>query len=50
MSVFEGVWVIYAKPPFLHGLDVLIKVFANSLADLNQQTLGRTEHVYCFEA
>ena len=49
MSVFESGWVISAKPPFLHSLDVLIKVFANSLADLNQQTLGRTEHVNCFQ-
>ena len=45
--VFEGVWVICAKPPFLHSLDVQIKMLANSLAVLNQQTLGKTDHVHC---
>ena len=28
--------VICAKPPFLHSLDVLLKMFTNSLADFNQ--------------
>ena len=44
--VFQGVWVICAKPPFLNSLDVPIKMFANSLAILNQQTLGRIDHVH----
>ena len=35
MSVFEDAWVNYAKPQFLHSLDVLIKMFANSLTILN---------------
>ena len=35
MRVSEGVWVICAKPPFIHSLDVPIKMFANSLAGLN---------------
>ena len=46
MWLFEGVWVICAKPPLLHCLDVLIKMPANSLAVLNQQTLGRTNHAH----
>ena len=46
--VFEGVWVICAKATFLHSLDVQIKMFTNSLTVLNQQTLGRTDHVHCF--
>ena len=49
MWVFEGVWVICAKSTFLHRLDVPIKMFDNSLAALNQQTLGRTDHVHCFQ-
>ena len=49
MWVFEGVWVICAKPPFLHSLDVPIKMFANNLAVLNQQTLRRINHVHCFQ-
>ena len=49
MWVFEGVWVIFAKPPFLHSLDIPIKMFANSLAALNQQTLGRIDHAHCFQ-
>ena len=49
MWVFEGVWVIRAKPTFLHSLDVPMKLFANSLAVLNQQTLGWTDHVHCFQ-
>ena len=32
MWVFEGVWVICAKPPFLLDLDVPIKMFAKNLA------------------
>ena len=48
MWVFEGVWVICAKATFLHSLDVQIKMFTNSLTVLNQQTLGRTDHVHCF--
>ena len=46
MLVFED---ICAKPPFPHSLDVPIRMFANSLAILNQQTLGRTNHVHCFQ-
>ena len=49
MWVFEGAWVICAKPPFLHSLDVPIKMFANNLAVLNQQTLRRINHVHCFQ-
>ena len=37
MWVFEEVWLICAKPTFLHSLDVLIKMFPNSLAVLNQK-------------
>ena len=44
MSVFQGVWVICAKSPFVLSLDVPIKMFANSLAILNQQT-----RVHCFQ-
>ena len=36
-------WVIFAKPRFLHSLDILIKMFANSLAALSKLTLGRTD-------
>ena len=49
MWVFEGVWIICAKPSFLHSLDVPIKIFANSLAVLNQQTPRRIDHVHCFQ-
>ena len=42
--------LICEKPLFLHNLDVLIKMFANSLAVLSQQTLGRADHVHCFQA
>ena len=42
--------VICEKLSFLHSLDVLIKMFTNSLAVLNQQKLGRTDHVHCFQA
>ena len=49
MWVFEGVWVICAEPTFLHSLDVPIKMFPNSLAVLNQQTLGRTNQARCFQ-
>ena len=49
MWVFEGIWVICAKLPFLPSLDVPIKMFANSLAILNQQTLRRINHVHCFQ-
>ena len=31
MWIFGGIWVICAKPPFLHSLDVPIRVFANNL-------------------
>ena len=43
--------VICEKLSFLHGLDVLIKMFVNSLTVLNQhqQTLGRIDHVHCFQ-
>ena len=44
MWVFEDIWVICAKPLFLHGLDVQIEMFANTLAVLNQQM-----HMHCFE-
>ena len=37
------------KLPFLHSLDALIQIFANSLAVLNQETMGRTDHVHCFQ-
>ena len=33
----------------VHGLDVLIKIIASSLTVLNQQTLGMTDHVHCFQ-
>ena len=46
MWVFKAVWVICAKPTFLHSL-APIKIITNSLADFNQQTLGRTDHVHC---
>ena len=36
-------------PYILPSLDVPIKMFANSLAVLNQQTLGRTDHAHCFQ-
>ena len=49
MWVFEGVCVICAKYPFLHSLDVPIRIFANSLAVLDQQTLGMIDHVHCFQ-
>ena len=49
MWVFEGVWEICAKPPFLHSLDVQIKMLPNSLPVLNQQTLGKIDHVHCPE-
>ena len=45
MWVFDIVWVMYAKSLFLHGPDVLIKMFANSLTVLNQQT-HLSESVY----
>ena len=41
--------VICAKPPFLHSLDVLLKMFVNSLAVLNQQTLEITDNVHWFQ-
>ena len=44
MWVFEGVWVICAKFPFPHSLDVPIKTFANSLDVLNERT-----HIHCFQ-
>ena len=47
--IFEGVWVICVKPPFLHSLDVPIKMFTNSPAVLNQETQRLTDHVYCFQ-
>ena len=43
MWVFEGVWVICAKSPFPHSLDVPIKTFANSLDVLNQRTHIQTQ-------
>ena len=48
--VFQDVWVFCAKPQVLHSLDVLTKIFTNSLAVLNQQALGRTDYVHCFQA
>ena len=39
MWVFEGVWVICAKPPFLLGLDIPIKMFAKNLADKHWEGL-----------
>ena len=41
--------VICAKPLFLHGLDVPLKMFINSLTVLTQQTLGSTDHVHWFQ-
>ena len=38
-----------SRCPFLHSLDVLVKMFTNSLAVLNLQILGRTDHVHCFQ-
>ena len=38
MWVFEDVWVICAKSPFLHSLDVLIKMFAK-INKLNSATI-----------
>ena len=32
-----------------YSLDVLIKMLANNLAVLNQQTLERADHVHCFQ-
>ena len=49
MWVFEGVCIICAKTPFLYSFDALIKMFANSLTVLNQQTLGKTNQVHCFQ-
>ena len=49
MWVFEILWVICAKPPFLHSLDDLIKMFANSLAVLNPETPRKTDHIPCFQ-
>ena len=40
--------VICEKPLFLHSLNVLIKMFAYSLAISNQQRLGKTNHVHWF--
>ena len=48
--VFEGVWVICTKPSFLQSLDIPVKISYNSLVILNQQTLGRTDHIHCFQA
>ena len=48
MWVFEAVCVICARSPFLHSLNVPIKMFTNSLAVLNQQTLRTTDHTHCF--
>ena len=45
----EGIWKICAKPPFLHSLDVPIKMFTNSLAVLHQKTLERTDRIHCFQ-
>ena len=41
--------VICEKLPFLRDLDVLIKMFGNSLAVLNVQTLGRNYYFQCFQ-
>ena len=49
MWVFKGVMVICAKPPLLHSPDVLIKMFANSIAALNQQTMERTDNDNCYQ-
>ena len=37
MWIFEGVWVIFAKPPLLHSFYESIKMFSNSPTVLNQQ-------------
>ena len=58
--VFEVVWVIIAKCHSyivsmsrlrcsLHSLDVPIKMFANSIAVLNQQIPGNTDHTHSFQ-
>ena len=44
---YMGIW--RCRCPFLHSLDVPVKVFANSLAVLNLQKLGRADHVHCFQ-
>ena len=49
MWVFEVVCVICAKSPFIYSLDVPIKMYTNSLVILNQQTVGMTNHVHCFQ-
>ena len=49
MWIFEGIWVICVKTPFLHSLVVPIKMFTNSLAILKQRTMRRTNYVHCFE-
>ena len=49
MWVFECVCVICVKSPFLHSLDVPMKMFANSLTILNQQTWGMIDCVHCFQ-
>ena len=49
MWIFDDIWVMCVKPPFLHSLDVPIKMFTNSLAVLNQKTLRWTSRVLCFQ-
>ena len=49
MWVFKYVSVIIAKSSLLHSLDVLIKMFANRIAVLNQQIPGKTDPVHCFQ-
>ena len=49
MWMFVSIWVICAKPPFLHSLNVLIKIFTNSLAVLNQHTLGKNNIFIAFK-
>ena len=38
-----------AKIWFLYSLDVLIKMFANNVAVLNQQIPGNTNHIHYFQ-
>ena len=39
----------WQKPTFLHSFYVQIKMFRNTLALFNQQTMGRTDHAHCFQ-
>ena len=49
MWVFDRIWVICEKPPFLHSLDALIKMLAKSLAVLKKQTQRMADHIHRFQ-